>query len=266
MSELDQVAPEIPTQDVSPAQETQAPASPEPEAKQETPEEQTKRALSGVQRRINELTRERHEERERREQAERRAQELEQYVQQQRMQSAEPKPEQFNDYNEYVKAQARYEAQAQAQQIVREQLSQVLPHMQAQQNAVQARQAEQAAIGQVIQKGKEKYPDFIQAIESAPVDITANPAAYRAVLMSPQSADLSYYLAKNPLEAQEIVASDAMTAVMRLGQLTAKLQNKRVSNAPPPVSTVGGSRTAVEKQEWEMTPKEWKAYMDKKGK
>lgn len=269
MSEIENVAAEALQQEqsaqtsTSDAQQESLPAQPDSAAEQDD----GKKAIRTVQKRINELTREKYEERARREQVEQEFHTLRQQVAAMETRSQAPQPEQFQDYNDYVRAEAKFNARQEAESIVQQRLNEMMPDprvIQQQRMAQESQAQDQQAIARIVQDGAKKYQDFAQVVQNSEVSLSQNPAVMRAVLTSEKSADLSYYLAKNPQEAFRIVNSAPYDAVRLVGRLEATLTTKRVSTTPPPPGSVSGSSEGAVKKEWEMTTKEWMAHMDKK--
>jgi hypothetical protein len=214
----------------------------------------------GVQKRIDELTRQRHE-------AERRASELEQRLQQ--LQSGtqtsgqapatKPDPRQFEDYGDYVAALTKYEAaqmlsardqqQAQALQQQRQQLTQ-----QAEQARAEAWTERQAAVRQAL-------PDY-DAVMSAAANVHVSQAVQEAILDSDRGPELAYHLAKNPQLAQQLSGMSARQVDREIGRLEERLARPApppVSKAPPPLKPLTGSGAAA-KDPSQMTDAEYRAW------
>lgn len=260
-------APIVSDQDTPPAPqdgESQTPpADPPPD-----PNAEVKRNLSSVQARINRLTFEKNQEA--REKAALAAQlaSIQQSLAEQRVRSSEPRIEQFQDYTEYTRAVSKWEGEQAAQRILEAHARANAPDPQVvaqHQQAYQYQQQVAAAKSSVVAEGAKKYADFAQTIAGAQIDPGHNPAVLQAVLTSPHAPDLTYYLAKNPQEAEELLYADPMTVARKIAGIESKLSTKRATNAPPPPHEVGGQGgNKAHKEEWEMSPKEWQDYMDKK--
>lgn len=213
----------------------------------------------GVQKRIDELTRQRHD-------AERRASELEQRLQQLQsgaqtsgqVPATKPDPRQFEDYGEYVAALTKYEAaqllgqrdqqQAQALQQQRQQLTQ-----QAEQTRAEVWTERQAA-------ARTTLPDYDQVM-SAAANVHVSQAVQEALLDSDRGPELAYHLAKNPAEAQRLNGLSPRQVDREIGRLEERLSRPvppPVSKAPPPLKPLTGSGAAT-KPEAQMTDAEWLA-------
>jgi hypothetical protein len=95
------------------------------------------------------------------------------------------------------------------------------------------------------QKAKmaEKYSDFDDLMDDL-ADLDIPPYINQAVIESDIGGELSYYLAKNPIELEKILDMQPLAAVKALGRLETKLEStpakKEVSKAPAPFKTVKG--------------------------
>jgi hypothetical protein len=255
------------TGDVSPAPEADVPAAPEQTQEAPPPDEsgaqaegeQPKKAdIPPVQKRIDQLTWQKHEaerrlnaEIMRRAEAEQQAQRL--YEQQQELMrlATMPTMDQVGlDPDAYQRAvrehnerflqqqrQAQYEAQSRQQQVAdRMQFEQVL--------------------NQRIAEGVQKYPDYNEVVgnPSLPPLQSVNPALLGAILGHESMPELTYYLGKNPAEAHRIAALPPARAILEVGKIAAKLPmptNK--SNAPPPPAQVSGTTGTVQRDPSKMS-------------
>lgn len=205
----------------------------------------------GVQKRLDELTREKYEERRRADalqaQLERTIAMLEkQQGQPQQPQAdnapdpnAAPDPDQYpegeND-RQFIRDLARFEAR---QEI-------------AQQQAIQAKQREIADIQAREQAAREKYEDYQQVVTQeamAPI-LQRNPRVIAALATHEKGPDLAYYLAKHPADLSAIAGSSYEAALIRIGQITVAIDapkdsaatevRPRISKAPEPIKPIGG--------------------------
>lgn len=202
----------------------------------------------GVQKRLDELTREKYDERRRADalqaQLERTIAMLErQQAGSQQAESAPdpndaPDPDRYpegeND-RQYIRDLARFEAR---QEI-------------AQQQAIQTRQREIADIQAREQAAREKYEDYQQVVTPeamAPI-LQRNPRIIAALAQHEKGPDLAYYLAKHPEDLSAIAGSSFETALIRIGQLSAAIDAPKnptaekppaVSKAPAPIKPIGG--------------------------
>lgn len=207
---------------------------------QEAAARQEKRAR-GVQKRMDELTREKYEERKRADElASQNARLLEAVLKGQggtatgtAAQEGEPKPEQFTDYNDYVRALARYEAK----QVSR---SEVETTTRATQEATQRAAAEQAAVREAAvyaeraRAAAKTLPDFEEVMEDAS-SITVPTSVLNMIRRMDDGPVIAYHMVKNPRLADQFnTASPDMHGIL-LGQISATIKGPaKVSNAPPP--------------------------------
>lgn len=234
-------------------------------------EVETKKALKGVQKRINELTRERHEAEQRgRAEAEhwkqqamataKRLQELEQSA-------PKPKLEQYSDLEQYTEAAARHEAE----RLFREQMTlQQRANFDAQQQHLAAMQQQQAqqqyqqVLTQKLDAATKKFPDFLDVVTSEELPGLQGTPAFSAILESELGAEVMYYLGKNPGRAHQIVALSPIGQAREIGRIEAALQSgKIVSSAPPPPSTVGSGKGGAARDPAKMSYDEFVAFRRK---
>ncbi|CAO3447867.1 hypothetical protein [Azospirillum argentinense] len=143
---------------------------------------------------------------------------------------AAPKPEDFPTYDAYLIAQAKHEFRQEA--------------IQAERTKAQEQQASQVATNwrTQVDTAKGKYADFEAVAFSAPI---SNSVAHM-VAASDVGADLAYHLGKNPDEARRISALPPVAAAREIGRLETKLSTApppKSTQAPPPVPTVNGRGT-----------------------
>lgn len=143
---------------------------------------------------------------------------------------AAPKPEDFPTYDAYLIAQAKHELRQELTQAEREK--------------AQEQEATQVASGwrTQVDTAKGKYADFEAVAFSAPI----SESVAHMVAASDVGADLAYHLGKNPDEARRISALPPVVAARELGRLEAKLSAApppKPTQAPPPVPMVNGRGT-----------------------
>jgi len=235
-------------------------------------EEQAIKKKPWFQKRIDEITRQRHE-------AERRAQELQEMLQkvidqgrqqaqpgqqQTPPQQAQPAPEfqptrpaptreQYEfDEEKYLNAVVDWRLEQREAKAIHERRQAEIQTTQ--RNFLQT--AEQRRI-QTIEGGRAKYPDYDESIKALPYSVM-NEEMLVAVLETDNPVDVSYHLAKNPAEAERISKLPFIKKAMELGRLETKISqvSKPTSQAPPPPTPVGG-RTPARKTESAMTMEEW---------
>jgi hypothetical protein len=159
---------------------------------------------------------------------------------------AEPKPEGFATYDEYVRALSQWTAKA-AYKAEAEQ-AKAQTEAKTERDTWETRKAEAAKTA--------GYEDIEEVLEAADIPIT--PVMQRALLRSEVGPKLAHYLAKNEEEAARIAKLDPLDAALAMGAIEATIRAassskvaveiKKVSKAPkPPTPVAGGSRkTGVE--------------------
>ncbi|MEY4760399.1 MAG: hypothetical protein RLZZ200_255 [Pseudomonadota bacterium] len=216
-----------------------------------SPDAEARKALKGVQKRIDELTKARYQAEEQgrqqaeywREQALRAAQELEA----QKRATAAPRFEQFaGNMDEYTAAVARHEAEKiAAETAARERQF----YATEQQRAFQAQQQQaaeanyQRLVESKIQEAVKKYTDFVDVVTAPELPPIRNTPAFSAILDSEKGAEIMYFLGKNPARAHQIVSLSPVGQVREIGRIEASLAaGTAVSSAPPPPEAVGGTK------------------------
>jgi hypothetical protein len=287
--------------DSQPADKPKAEAAPDKEvegkkpaesAPAEEPEdpaaEASPKPAKGVQKRIDELVRQR-EDAERRADAERQ-EKLRLLALVEKGPKPEPKsePEEdpepqrptreaFADATAYEEALANYadqKASWSAKRAVKEALAE-------QEQKVEQRQRDEAQKAAIeayttrVQKASEKYPDYKQVAESPDVSVSI-PMAH-AIMHSEHGPEIAYHLGKNPEEAKRISALQPALQLVELGLLVAKLTTpapkeetpspqpvKPVSAAPKPIKPLGPSSEKPNKDPSEMSMDEYADYARKR--
>ena len=207
-------------------------------AESQQTEAEQKPKYDPVQRRINNLTREKYQLRAELEQLRKQVAEVSQPRQPTQAQGA-PKLEQFQSFDEYVAAVSEWKAEQKFSELTT-----------AQQRAYQEAQQRQQAAATTqawesrLNEARKGTPDYDEIIESADVQVTQ--AMGRAILDSEQGPMVALYLARNPEEADRIAALNSDAAVARaIGRIEAKLEAeelvKKQSSAPKPASAVRGT-------------------------
>ena len=241
------------TTEAQPAESTPKEAQPDAAA-------EARKAFKGVQKRIDELTRQRYEaeERGKREADHWRAQAEQLHAQMQEAQRNKPLPrlDQFPDLETFTAALA----QEQAERIVTERLGAeraafYAQQQQAQQQA-QAQQSQQRFVAELesrIAKAEKKFPDFRDAIQSPDLPGIIGTPAFGAIWESNIGAEVMYHIAKNPEKAHQIMALSPVGQVREIARIEAAIEAGRtVSSAPPPTESVGGGKGTATKDPGDM--------------
>jgi hypothetical protein len=242
------------------ANESQAPEStpettPGEDAAAEIRQRAEKRA-QGVQKRIDELTREKHE-------ALRLAQTLAERLQAAGQgDEAKPKathvgtpdPSQFSTYEDYIDALTDFK-------IEQRETARTQQYRQAQAQREQAAMQERAQAQ--LSKGAEKYADFYEVVTDPSLPVTGTMAA--AMAEAENGADVAYYLGTNPKEAQRIASLSPTRQAIEIGKIEAKLSAQPVTEAtkaPPPIKPLSGVGK-VETDPDKMSTEDWLKWRNK---
>lgn len=240
----------------------------------------------GVQKRIDELTRQREDERRRAEAAEARELRILSALEKATGTPKEPKQDieekepvrprktDFTDPDQYDQAVDQYVTERAAWIAKRE----VKSHIEAQERkaAETQAQAQQRLVQESFRKRAEetskKYSDYHEVAESPDVQVSF-PMAY-AILQSEQGPEIQYYLGKNPDEAKRISSMntidqggnsvpDVARQLVELGIIAARLSQpavKPVSQAPSPGKPIKAGETATVKSLEELDSEGMEAY------
>lgn len=256
-------------------------ATPEKEATADsaaTPE--TKKPAKGVQKRIDELTREREEakrlaESEHAEKLRLLAllekggkQEQSTDVQTEDLPPVKPSKADYADPDAYdaamdsfIEAKASWTAKQEVKAALDEQNRKTMEaNIAAEQKAVQTQYMAR------VEKVMEKYPDFKEVAESP--DVTVSIPMAHAIIHSEQGPDIAYYLGKHPEEAARISSLLPPLQLVELGIIAASLKTPAsspaavkpiVSAAPKPIKPLGTGAGNIEKPIEEMSMEEYAA-------
>lgn len=223
-----------------------------------------KQRKSGVQKRIDELTREKWE-------AKRQAEYWQQMAQQQRQEPQPtqappelqaPSPENFDSYDEYVAAQASFAA-AKALEAQQAKLQQ----QQENQRRAEAQRAREARFMEQASGARSKYQDYDEVVQNPSLPITRVMA--QVIQESDAGAELAYFLGKNPQVADNISRLNPVQVVRELARIEFNLSKDPEPQKPAkpvtPVTTVGGKETTKADPE-KMTVEQWLEWRNSNAK
>jgi hypothetical protein len=181
--------------------------------------------------------------------------------------SGEPKREQFEDYEAYLRAVTRFDAAQEADK-----------RLNADRDERQGRerqQTERAGQEEVAKSWKERektftdvtkdYIDTVTPFLEEEIGSLSNGARQAIVELGPQ---LLYHLAKNPDEVERISDLSPLRQVAELGKLEASLPEVtavKASSAPPPLKTPRGNGSAQKTYNENMSPSEYKEWRKTQG-
>jgi len=172
---------------------------------------------------------------------------------------AEPKLEDFPDYENFLKASAKYEAR----QEFRHELAQHSQRINQQQAQAAQRQTVESW-NQKVSSVTAEMPDFDEVVGSSTVPM---PDHVKAVVMqSEEGPKLAYYLATHPDEAVKIASQHPLAAIRSLmrieDEITAAPVVKKATDAAAPITPVG-TKAKSEKAPEDMTFDEFTRYRKK---
>ena len=239
-------------------------STPPPPAPEETEEQkQSKKVLSGVQKRIDELTKQKYEQQREAQYWKQQAEEAKQLQEALYRKISEPSQNQYQDSESYAQAKGEWLAQQRASELFAEQQKRQAQEAQMREQFAAIEQ-QKAVISRAMDEGAKKYPDFVEAINTPGLPNLGqdNPAALQAIMESEYGIDVAYHLAKNPLEAIRIANLPPLKAVKEIARLETRFEGKKTSSAPPPVPSIGNNEKA-QRSDDELSVDEWMARRDK---
>jgi hypothetical protein len=232
----------------------------EPEAKE--PEKE-----SGLQKRINEITRKRRE-------AEADAAVLRREVEMLRQAKAEqartPEPEALkppreDDYTslvDYQDAMIDYKVASRIQ-AQEQQARQNADKERQQSSQAQAQAEKQQRLGEIIESGQKRYKDFDTVAMAMPGEggPVVSGTMLDAIIAADNGPDVAYYLGKAVAESKRIAALPQAKQMIEIGRISEKIASgkKTVTKATPPITPTGG-RAKVNVDVSKMTDEEWARY------
>jgi hypothetical protein len=255
---------EAAVEETTTTEESAAPEQPESISASDEP----KKPAKGVQKRLDELTKQREDAK--REAESERAEKLRLLALLEAKEKPAPKEEivedaapvkplreQFADDEAYQSAIDTYvdeRASFVASQAVKAQLAEQEKIKQAEASAQKQGEMRDAYL-QRVEKAKEKYADYANVAESP--DVTISIPMARAIARSEDGPEIAYYLGQNKDEAKRIFSLDVEDQLMELGTIAAKLKQpaaaKPVSAAPAPGKPIKATtETKVDPQEESM--------------
>jgi len=187
-----------------------------------------------VQKRINKLTRERYELRAQNQALEQRLAALERNVApKQEAPTSAPQLKDFNDFDEYVSARAKWEAG----NIVAERDKQA-----SERNEKSKQQESEAELQKQwtakMAKLTEEIDDFEDVMADADVPITQDIA--RAIMEADNGPEVMYFLAKNPEKVEQMHGKSPATIGRIIGRIEAEIEAGKAKPAPAQAAGPGG--------------------------
>lgn len=269
-----EVIPPLGTPEPEPVEPVEKPADAEPSetTDQETGAEPAEEETTGdtpaapkkenkVQKRIDELTREKYE-----------AQRERDYYKglaEGRQPQEEPKPapviipglppkptvDQFEDYEQFIEAVADWTADKKL--LEREHKQQQAQAAESHKTAYDKHQERVNAVATV-------HPDYDDALESV-ADVIFPVTTIESIIESEHSAEVSYFLGKNRAEAERIAKLPPVKQLIEIGKIEAKFEKKeepppkRITQAPAPITPVN-AKQSLAPDPANMSDDEWLAH------
>jgi len=179
----------------------------------------------------------------------------------------EPQQEDFEDYDSYYRAVARYETDLRIHQ-----------HDQNRMNQSMIQELELFK-EDVVEAGTSKYGDFEEVGRDPSLAITTQMLHMMRELEYPE--DVVYYLGRHPQEAIKIARQTPAGMAVSLVKLETRIQTElkdnppakpdtpqptpRTTTAPPPVKPVSGGSEQVEQDPEKMTPAQYREWRERGG-
>jgi len=233
-SAVENVTPTASTEQAQlPAEVSTEPGAEQPAENVEQPQ-QEKPKNDWVQRRIDQLTREKHEERRQREELEAR---LRQY-------------QQPADSQSQPKQMTADEIRAEAKRLIQEEKF-------------------NDACNKVFDAGKTEFPDWDSSLRTFQMLGGASPEFLEAVTAMDAGHKVLHHLGQNPEVAERLLSLPPLRMALELARLettVGQAKPKPVSNAPAPINPIGGRSSPVEPEEFASAAEQiawWKKHGSK---
>lgn len=172
----------------------------------------------------------------------------------------EPKLEDFETFDLYARALARYEVK---QELKAEREQKAVESENLSRKQVMDEHAKRE------DKARTQFADYDDVVGNiADVDFTVNPDIGRTILTSDISPQLIYYFGKDIDELERINNLSPLAAAREIGKIEAKILSKPIqtSSAPSPISPVTQSKSTITKDPEKMTDEEWFVYQRREKK
>lgn len=184
--------------------------------------------------------------------------------------TGEPKREQFEDYETYLRAVAKYDAAAEADKRIKSDREERQGREKQAQAAVDHDKTAKAWSERetAFQSEKKDYTETVTSFLNEDEFGSLSESARRGIVESDLGPQLLYHLAKHPEDAERIAELSPTRQIAELGKLEAKLGSppaKKASNAPEPPNPVKGGANAAQGYRENMTDAEYKNWRKSQG-
>lgn len=163
-----------------------------------------------------------------------------------------PKEEEFDDYNEFLRAEARFTVRQEIQAAL-QRLEQSRRQAEEQSRQQQQQQTIQQKLQDTKTKGQAAYSDFDEVAY-----LPKNVVPFLPYIENP--VDFAYYLGKNPEEntrITQLVNTDQRKALYEIAKLETKIGKQlKTTKAPPPPKPVKGKSSTVSDHD-KLSTEEW---------
>jgi hypothetical protein len=126
-----------------------------------------------------------------------------------------------------------------------------------------------ARSNEIFESGTKTYKDFearLQQLGTLDLEPAEQRQFMEQILDCEKPAEVLYYLGSNPDEAAEILSLPERQQVRALTKLESRLANApKISNAPPPIKTIGQRGSAANNDPEHQTQAEYEAMRAKQG-
>lgn len=173
-------------------------------------------------------------------------------------QDAEPKREQFDDYEAFIESRARWVARQEFQTQTKKEREQ----QQAEKQSKEAKEI-QSRWEDSHEAATESYEDYEDIYESVGSSIDSEQAW--AIKMAEEPAEVVYYLGKNPKEFARVKELNGARLLKAIGAIEERIKSQRDqrSRAPDPIEPVRGSKPTPNQLSDKLSTKEWMARRNK---
>lgn len=175
-----------------------------------------------------------------------------------------PKEEDYDEYTDYLKASSKYE--------VKIAVKEALAVKETEDKATEAettKDTRKETHRKRVEAAMEIHPDYAEKVFVDDGSLPISDEMYENIVDSDKGAEVAYYLAEHPGEAQEIYDLDSPRAVSRaMGRIEDKVSipqkttTKKVTSAPEPISPGPGGKSVSKKKVEDMSMAEYMKHED----
>lgn len=182
--------------------------------------------------------------------------------------TGEPKREQFEDYEAYLRAVTRYDAAQEADKRLKADREERQRSEASQQNRAGYEKVAQTwnQREQKFQSEAKDYEDVVMPFVEEDLGHFSEQARL-AIVESDKGPQLLYHLAQHPDVAESIATLSPLRQIAELGKLELKLAApaKKQSSAPDPIKPMNSGRSAAQGYSENMSDEEYRAWRKSQG-